>query len=70
MAAPKGTGCKAMFEPGDRFMDCWPGIRKVISADYYELVAQTPTRIEKRDKDKETQDEKKKDKKKKNKDEE
>ena len=59
MAAPKGTGCKALFEPGDRFMDCWSEIWKVISDDDYEMLDQTPTRIEKRDKDKEKQEEKK-----------
>ena len=63
MAAPKGTGCKAMFEPGDRFMDCWPEIWKVISPDYHEMLAKTPTRIEQREKEiKEKQDEKKKNK--------
>ena len=59
-----------MFEPGDRFMDCWPEIWKVISPDYHEMLAKTPTRIEQREKEiKEKQDEKKKNKnKEKNKD--
>ena len=52
-----------MFAPGERFLDCWPEIWKVIAADYEELLVQTPTRIQTRKDKQEDHKEKKKHKK-------